>query len=102
MRSEEYAVGLPESASSGDQRSHRVRYEKRGRVAYIILNRPEVLNAMDLLMHVELQRVWDDFERDDGVWVGVLTGEGTRAFSVGQDLKELVERNRRGEPATSF
>ncbi|MDA3647914.1 enoyl-CoA hydratase-related protein [Saccharopolyspora indica] len=68
----------------------RVRYEKRGRVARVTLDRPQVLNAMDLRMHAELAEIWDDFEQDDEIWVGVLTGEGNRAFSVGQDLKERV------------
>lgn len=69
---------------------NRVCYEKRGRVAYVTLNRPEKLNAMDSVMHMELGRVWDDFERDEQVWIAVLTGQGDRAFSVGQDLAELV------------
>lgn len=46
--------------------------------------------------------MWDDFERDDDVWVAVLTGCGDRSFSVGQDLKELVARTESGAPATSF
>lgn len=75
-----------------------VEYRKAGRVAYVTLNRPEKLNAMNLAMHEELREVWDDFERDDEVWVGVLSGAGDRAFSTGQDLGELVERVRRGEP----
>ncbi|WP_329297142.1 enoyl-CoA hydratase-related protein [Streptomyces sp. NBC_00659] len=70
----------------------RVRYDKRGHVARITLDRPHVLNAMDLATHAELARIWDDFEADDDIWVGVLTGAGERAFSVGQDLKELVRR----------
>jgi len=79
-----------------------LRYEKQGRVATITLDRPEVLNAMNLRMHRELKEVWDDFERDDSIWVAVLTGAGERAFSVGQDLKELVQRTESGEPASSF
>lgn len=90
-----------QSNESPDDRA-RVRYEKRGRVAYIILDRPHTLNAMDERMHEELVRVWDDFEQDDGIWLGVLTGAGTRAFSVGQDLKELVERINAGAPPTTF
>ncbi|XYH97098.1 enoyl-CoA-hydratase DpgD [Sorangium sp. So ce1128] len=74
----------------------RVRYEKREHVAYVTLDRPHVLNAMDLRMHEELASVWDDFEADDEIRVGVLTGAGDRAFSVGQDLKELAERIRAG------
>ena len=79
-----------------------MRYDKRGRVAWITLDRPEVLNAMDLRMHEELAAVWDDFEADDSVWVGVLSGAGGRAFCVGQDLKELAARQAAGlaEPSS--
>ena len=73
-----------------------VGYEKHERVATITLRRPEVLNAMNVRMHEELSRVWEDFETDPEVWVGVLTGSGDRAFSVGQDLKELADRDARG------
>lgn len=69
-----------------------IKYEKSDRVARVTLNRPEVLNAMNLAMHAALCEVWDDIETDDDVWVVVLTGAGDRAFSVGQDLKELVAR----------
>jgi crotonobetainyl-CoA hydratase/dehydration protein DpgD len=69
-----------------------IRYEKNGRVARVTLDRPHVLNAMNRAMHAELAEVWDDFEADDDLWVAVLTGAGERAFSVGQDLKELAAR----------
>ncbi|MFJ1551343.1 enoyl-CoA-hydratase DpgD [Streptomyces sp. NPDC088246] len=79
----------------------RVRYEKTGHVARVTMNRPDVLNAMDLRMHEELGEIWDDFEADDDMWVALLAGEGTRAFSVGQDLKELAARERAGLAAPS-
>jgi dehydration protein DpgD len=79
-----------------------VRYEKHSGIAYITLNRPAVLNALNLQMHHELGEVWDDFERDDGLSVAVLTGAGEKAFSVGQDLKELDARLQSGEPPSSF
>jgi dehydration protein DpgD len=79
-----------------------VLYEKRGHVAYITLNRPDVHNAMDLRMHEELAAIWDDFERDEAIWVGVVRGAGKRAFSVGQDLKELVQRTHDGAAPSSF
>jgi dehydration protein DpgD len=78
-----------------------VRYAKEGRVARVTLDRPAVLNAMDLRMHEELATVWDDFERDDDVWLAVLTGAGERAFSSGQDLKELAGRIRDGSAGPS-
>lgn len=79
----------------------RVRYEKDGRLATVTLDRPASLNAMDLRMHAELADIWDDVEADDDVWVVVLTGAGDRAFSVGQDLKELAQRNQDGSAGTS-
>ena len=79
-----------------------VLYVKRGRVAYITLNRPEVLNAMDTSMHEQLGAVLDDIEGDDGIWIAVITGAGDRSFSVGQDLKELARRTADGIPASSF
>ncbi|MEO3808646.1 enoyl-CoA-hydratase DpgD [Sphaerisporangium sp. B11E5] len=80
----------------------RVRYERKGHVAYVTLDRPEVLNAMDGRTHEELAAVWDEVEDDGEVRVAVLTGAGDRAFSVGQDLKERVRLNTAGAPPTTF
>ncbi|MGY1867085.1 enoyl-CoA-hydratase DpgD [Nocardia gipuzkoensis] len=77
-------------------------YRKQGRVATVELDRPEVLNAMNSRMHAELAQVWDDIERDDEVWVAVLSGRGGRAFSVGQDLKELSQRIGNGDGYSTF
>lgn len=79
-----------------------VDYRKEGQVAYITLNRPKVLNAMNLAMHETLKQIWDDFEADDNLRVAVLSGAGDRAFSVGQDLKELNQRTGQGVPPSSF
>jgi enoyl-CoA hydratase len=54
-------------------------------VLLITLNRPEVLNAADEVMHSELARVWTDVARDQAVRVAVVTGAG-RAFSAGGDV----------------
>ncbi|MFF3325666.1 enoyl-CoA-hydratase DpgD [Streptomyces sp. NPDC002889] len=87
--------------TEGSQRP-RVRYEKKDHVAYVTLDRPHVLNAMDTRMHAELALIWDDVEADDDVRVAVLTGAGDRSFSVGQDLKERARLNREGASATTF
>ncbi|MEU7858267.1 enoyl-CoA hydratase-related protein [Nonomuraea sp. NPDC049141] len=73
-----------------------VRYEKRGRVAYITLNRPEVMNALHLEAHLELKEIWEDFRDDPEVWVAILTGAGERAFSAGNDLKATAQRTAAG------
>lgn len=79
----------------------RVKYTKCEQVAYITLDRPQQLNAMDLQMHEELAVIWDDFEKDNNIRVGVLTGSGDKAFSVGQDLKELAQHQSNGTAQTS-
>jgi dehydration protein DpgD len=87
---------------SGREDRPRVRCETRGRVAWVTLDRPEVLNAMDLRTHEELGAVLDRIEADDEVWAAVLTGAGDRAFCVGQDLRERAALSAEGDPPTSF
>jgi crotonobetainyl-CoA hydratase/dehydration protein DpgD len=81
---------------------NRVRYVKEDHVARVTLDRPDVLNAMDLRTHEELAVIWDDVEADDDVRVAVLTGAGDRAFSVGQDLKERARLDADGVTPTTF
>lgn len=64
-----------------------VAYEKRGHVAWVTLDRPEVMNALHPPCHDELDAIWNDFAADPELWVAVLTGAGERAFSAGNDLK---------------
>ncbi|MBA4181339.1 MAG: enoyl-CoA hydratase [Anaerolinea sp.] len=70
------------------------RYEKKGHVAYVTITRPEVMNALHAHASRELGAVWDEFANDDDAWVGVLTGEGNKAFSAGNDLKYTAEMSR--------
>ena len=72
-------------------------YEKRGHVAYVTLNRPERMNALDAHSHAELIEVFDDFAADDGAWVAIVTGAGDRAFCAGNDLKATADASARGE-----
>ena len=65
-----------------------ITYEKKGRIAYVTINRPEVMNALNAKAHEELNDAWNDFKDDDDVWVGILSGAGERAFCTGNDLKE--------------
>ena len=62
-----------------------VEYEKRGHIAYVTLNRPDKLNAMNAAMHRELGEVWQDFQMDPEMRAAVLSGNG-RCFSAGADL----------------
>jgi len=66
-------------------------YEKQGRLAIVTINRPERMNALHPPAHFELHEIWNDFESDPDVWIGVLTGAGEKAFSAGNDLKYTAE-----------
>ena len=67
-----------------------VEYEVRSRTAYVTLNRPEKLNAINVEMREELWRIFNDVNSNPDVWVLVITGAG-RAFSVGHDLIDMAD-----------
>ena len=48
-------------------------YEKKDRIAYITLNRPEKMNAINTELMNELAKTWVDLRDDDNIWVAVLT-----------------------------
>jgi len=66
-----------------------VRYEKKGRIALITIDRPQVLNAIDEETSGELSGAFLDFRKDPQLWVAILSGAGDKAFSVGADLKKM-------------
>src|ERR1700704_4917929 len=67
----------------------KVLYEKRDRIAYVTLNRPEARNAIDPETQDLLVKTWEDFRDDDSVDVAILTGTGD-AFCSGADLKTFI------------
>ncbi|HEX8066063.1 MAG TPA: enoyl-CoA hydratase/isomerase family protein [Thermoleophilaceae bacterium] len=67
----------------------KVLYEKRDRIAWVTINRPEAKNAIDPETHELLWSTWEDFRDDDSVDVAILTGAGD-AFSAGADLKTFI------------
>jgi enoyl-CoA hydratase/carnithine racemase len=69
-------------------------YEKKDHLAYVTLNRPEVMNALHADCHRELTEIWHDFRDDDNAWIAILTGAGPRAFSAGNDLKVSAQLGR--------
>src|SRR3979490_2433478 len=66
-------------------------YEKRGQVAYITLNRPEVHNAIDTETDELLFEAWTDFRGDPKVRIAILTGSGDTTFCAGADLKSHID-----------
>ena len=67
-----------------------VRLERQGSVAIVVLDRPEVLNAVDMTMRETLITLLAELNKDEAVRAVVLTGAGARAFCSGQDLEEIV------------
>ena len=65
-------------------------YEKRNGIAYVTVNRPEKLNALNRKTMEELHECFLDIERDDEVRAIILTGAGERAFVGGADINELA------------
>jgi enoyl-CoA hydratase/carnithine racemase len=67
-----------------------VLYEKRGGIAYVTLNRPKVLNALNTPTWKDLRTAFED-ARDDAAVRGVIfTGAGDKAFIAGADIGELA------------
>jgi crotonobetainyl-CoA hydratase len=64
-----------------------IRFTIEDHVARVTIDRPEVLNAIDVASERELQRIWNEIEGSRDVRVVVLTGGGERAFSAGADMK---------------
>ena len=52
--------------------------------------RPEVMNAVNARVAVELERIVIETERDPQIWAVILAGSGERAFCTGADLKEVA------------
>ncbi len=65
-------------------------FETRGHIAYLTLNRPEVHNALNPEMLVQMSEAWHEVARNDGVRVAIVTGAGDKAFSAGADLGRLI------------
>jgi len=66
-----------------------VLYEKKDGVAYVTVNRPKVLNALNRKTLAELTRVFEDAGKDSAVLGIILTGSGSRAFIAGADINEI-------------
>jgi enoyl-CoA hydratase/carnithine racemase len=68
----------------------KVLYEKRDRIAFVTINRPDARNAIDPDVHEAMIETWADFRDDDGLDVAILTGAGDDAFCAGADLKTYI------------
>lgn len=65
-----------------------------GRVASVVIDRPDRRNALSRALLTDLVSAFDDLGRDDDIWVISLRGAGDAAFSAGMDLKEMGQADR--------
>jgi len=65
-----------------------IKLAKENGIATLTMSRPEVHNAMNNEMNLELKTALDEIRADSGVRVLIITGAGDKAFSAGRDLKE--------------
>jgi enoyl-CoA hydratase/carnithine racemase len=63
-------------------------------VAWITINRPQAMNALDVAAKEELAAIWREIADDAGVRVAVLAGAGAKAFCAGSDIKEIHRTGR--------
>src|ERR1700751_2419423 len=87
-----------------------VLYDKKGPIAYVTLNRPKVLNALNKAANKELRSALEDAREDSAVRGVILTGVGEKAFAAGADIAEVANNTaveaeaatRRGQALTDL
>ncbi len=67
--------------------------EKKNSIAYVTVNRPKVLNALNSATIEELRAAFTDVQADREIRVAILTGSGEKAFIAGADINELAQRD---------
>lgn len=70
-----------------------IRYEKKNATAYITVDRPKVLNALNMATMAELHEAFSAAKNDPEVRVVIFTGAGDKAFIAGADISELDKQN---------
>jgi enoyl-CoA hydratase len=68
-----------------------IRFEKKNQLAYVTIDRPKVLNALNMATMQELKHAFAAIKDDAEVRVVILTGSGEKAFVAGADIGELSQ-----------
>jgi enoyl-CoA hydratase/carnithine racemase len=67
--------------------------EKKNSIAYVTVNRPKVLNALNMVTMEELRTAFSDIKNDPSIRLALLTGAGEKAFIAGADIGELAKHD---------
>ncbi len=68
-------------------------FDKKGPIAYVTVNRPDKLNALNMATMEELRAAFHSLKQDNEVRVVIFTGAGEKAFIAGADINELAKNN---------
>jgi len=68
-------------------------FEKKNAIAYVTVNRPKVLNALNMATMEDLRAAFHDIKNDADVRVVIVTGAGEKAFIAGADIAELNQND---------
>jgi enoyl-CoA hydratase/carnithine racemase len=83
-------AAAPTPSPTAALRLANVAYEKKGGIAYVTVNRPNVLNALNTPTWADLRTAFEDARNDAAVHGVILTGAGNKAFIAGADISELA------------
>jgi enoyl-CoA hydratase len=67
--------------------------EKKNSIGYVTINRPKVLNVLNMATMEELRAAFTDIKSDANIRVVLLTGSGEKAFIAGADIGELAKQD---------
>lgn len=67
--------------------------EKKNAIAYVTVNRPKVLNALDMATMEDLRAAFTDIKNDKAIRAVIMTGSGEKAFIAGADIGELAKND---------
>jgi len=67
--------------------------EKKNAIAYVTVNRPKVLNALDMATMEDLRAAFTDLKNDKAIRAVIMTGSGEKAFIAGADIGELAKND---------
>src|SRR2546423_11408690 len=81
---------LPETPLEPMPRFENVLYDKRDGIAYVTVNRPKALNALNTPTWRDLRAAFEDAGDDAAIRGAILTGAGDKAFIAGADITELA------------
>ena len=68
-------------------------FEKEGNIGVLTINRPKALNALNSETLKDLDTAIDHIEKQDDIYVVILTGAGDKAFVAGADIAEMKDLN---------